>query len=91
MDNIKWPPFKKKTVSIGLTSAKRVIAMNWKTIKNINENNWLKTFERLLSLEKMSSSICTPTSHTWKKVKSHIYLLCLITSNVFCFCVFVFL
>ena len=37
MDNMSWPPFKKKTVSIGLMSAKRVIVINWKITINIYE------------------------------------------------------
>lgn len=40
---------RKKTYVDG---AKRAIALNWKTIKNRTENNWLQTFKRLLSLEK---------------------------------------
>ena len=73
MDNMSWPPFKKKTVSIGLMSAKRVIVNNWKTTININEKVWLKTFETLLSLEQMSNSIESPTPDILKRIMSHVY------------------
>ena len=73
MDDKNWPYFKKKIVSVGFMSAKRVTATNWKIINNVNEKSWLQTFETLLSLEQMSNSIYTCSYKTWNQINVQIY------------------